>query len=362
MSARPFLHGPDILPVGLPNRQRMGRAIVASLATGAVFVLFDLLSVQDKAVQFHSPWDNDPFDSFMTFGAIFVPILMIALLGRTQLCRAAQPLPVRRVADLLRAGKLLLVFTFIIASADWVAVITRQRSTSWGLSTAVLIACLGLLSLCVGVAAVVMRRASTVPELSNVSSNGPDWLDDALEVAHWRVELLGPLAPAATRLIDAVDGEFFAQSPRGLRRYPLRWAVGVSLVWGIVTAFGLTIGENAVADGRYIILASSVTGGSMFGFLVLGGRYLRFLRPQQKPPHPVLLVSLLCSAVSVPVTVAFRGNLSWIVTGVFGSASGTGRLLILIILVAATVGVVSLLAQVFWKAATKRRGGHGSRH
>jgi len=120
------------LPAGDPDRLRARNALVATLSASSLFVVFAVISTQDKYFRVHSPWQDDPFDVVVSFTMFLVPMLMAALLVRAQLCRAALPLPTRRFKDLLRCARAALAAVGLTTATDWSAAVLGEHRSQWG--------------------------------------------------------------------------------------------------------------------------------------------------------------------------------------------------------------------------------------
>jgi len=322
------------LPVGDPARLRARNAVVGALSASALFVLFAVISTQDKGVRVHSPWQDDPFDVVVSFTMFLVPVLMAALLVRAQLCRADLPLPARRFNDLLRGARAALAAIGLTAATDWSAAALGEHRSLWGPGGAALLFMLGLVMLATAGATVVLRRVRPVaPEAA-----GPDWVENVLLFAKDRSARLGPLSPAASWF--AGRGSAALLHPRlGIRAHPLGWALLFAAGFGLSLAVVQGVGEDAFTTAGSAVQAVATFGligtAGMFALFVGAGRYLRVVAPVDGTTRrsPVVVAGVT-AAVSVPVTVAFRADLPWL----------TDNLLGLIAVMATASGVVALAA------------------
>lgn len=62
------------MAVGDPRRRLVGRAAFGTLLAAAVFLVFTGTK-QIKAVYFHAPWSDDPYDTVLSFTMFFVPLV-----------------------------------------------------------------------------------------------------------------------------------------------------------------------------------------------------------------------------------------------------------------------------------------------
>jgi len=322
------------LPVGDPARMLARKALLAALSVGTIFVVFALISTQDKAVRAHSPWQDDPFDVVVSFTLFLVPLLLAALLLRAQLCRRDEPLPARRLSDLLRCAQAAVVAIGLTVATDWSAVALGEHRSEWGLGGVALLGGLGLITLAAAGAGLALRRARPGRQVADCP--GPDWVEDILLYATQRSTRLGRLSPTAIRLVARLSR--VTLHPRlGIRRHPVAWALLAAATFGLSLAVAQGVGEHAfstpVSAFRAVALFGLIGTAGMFALLVTVGRYLRVVGPADGSiGHRRAVAVGLAAAVSVPVTVAFRAELSWLTADLIAliaalaTAAGIGAL------------------------------------
>jgi hypothetical protein len=330
------------LPVGDPDRLRARNALVAALSASSLFVVFAVISTQNKDVRVHSPWQDDPFDVVVSFTMFLVPMLMAALLVRAQLCRTALPLPTRRFNDLLRCARAALAAVGLTTATDWSAAVLGEHRSQWGPEGRALLGMLGLVTFASAAAAFVLRRVRPV----EAEAPGPDWVEDVLLFARFGSARLGRFAPAAGWLVGR--GAAALLHPRlGIRRHPVGWALLAAAAFGLSLSVAQGVGEHAFTTAgstvRVVATFGLIGTAGIFVLFVGAGRYLRAVAPVNGTiRHSPAIVAGITAAVSVPVTVAFRSELPWV----------TDNLLGLIAVVATASGVAAL-------AATSLIGRHG---
>src|SRR6476469_3123576 len=109
------------LPVGAAVRDTAGRSLLGAAVLGAAFTLFAAITTQDPAVRAHSPWQDDPYDALVSLTALLVPVMLLAGLARTRLCRRSEPLPAARLDGLVRAARLVVLLVAATVGVDVVA-------------------------------------------------------------------------------------------------------------------------------------------------------------------------------------------------------------------------------------------------
>jgi hypothetical protein len=123
----------------------------ASVSHAVVFTVFAYVTTQVKAVRHGSPWQDDPYDTVVTFTMFFVPILTALIVLRMLLWRRDEPVPLHRAAQLLRASVVSALLVTATFATDWAAVIARADRVRWDRGTPWLVSVLALVSVLVAV-------------------------------------------------------------------------------------------------------------------------------------------------------------------------------------------------------------------
>jgi dienelactone hydrolase len=358
-------------------------------------VLFTAFAAGTRRLRAHSPWQDDPYDVVLSFTQLLVPVLAVAVVVRIAGRRAGRPGPLR---DLLRGGRALVGMVAATAVTDWVAVALRVHAGAWGGTGRLLIAALAVVTLAAAAGAVALRRATRLAgdraRLAPAPGD-PDWADDVLAGAG---ELAGRCGAAGRAVARAVEWlrRVVVGGRHGLRRHRLATAVlagvAVSACLTVAEALGDGLGPHpaGAAAARLVI----GTAGLLTAALPLNA-YLGVLRPSTPsrpadPSHladasgaadatspadpsgpadasraadpsgpdpsrpvdpgppvaPVRRPALVCAGyaviASVPVTVGFRDGIGALVDY---PVTSWGRLAGMITVVAALVGLITLLVQ-----------------
>src|SRR5262249_13248114 len=125
----------SVLGVGAGIRDRAGWAIVGSLGIATVYTVVTVMAKETPALYVHQPWQDDPYDLLVSFDFVALPLLVAISVLRVQLCRRYAPLPVRRMADLLRAAGLAIGLSLATQVAEWVAVVRGAHRAAWNETT-----------------------------------------------------------------------------------------------------------------------------------------------------------------------------------------------------------------------------------
>lgn len=317
------------LPAGHPARRPVAVALWSALGTAGVFVVFAFLTTQVRAVRAGSPWQDDPYDAVVSGTMFFVPVLAAAMLARMALCRAARPLPLFRVRQLLRAalaGTLLVAVTVL---ADWIAVLARADHRLWNAGTPWLAGALAPLTMLVAVALVLYGRAARVVPGDGGRPDG-DWLDDLLLI----VGALAARGPRAVRAFPAGPAIAF------VRRHFVALAAAASFVVGLGMITVLAVGEGGFALPLFALL-TTVSTGAWFAFTMICDRVLRLtVRPAGRPWRRAVRVSVTAAAAALYAATGLR-DLLWPATGRTGGPHTVGDLAALVFACAALTAALA---------------------
>jgi len=325
------------LPVGDPRRAPAGRAALASLVTVAAFLAFAWGSKEVRALGDHAPWQNDPYDAFVSFALFFLPFAGALLVLRVLRCRRFEPLPAARLVGVLRASGVALAIVAVTLTADWAAVVAGADAASWTTTTIWLVAALGGVTALTLVAARLAWLASR--QTSSLDARaGSDALGEAVALLRELASRLGPLEHPVAGSADWFERAIAVR----IRRHPLAWAALASL------AFGFGIGalmarEEGVAP--IVALIVVVAGCGMFAFLATAGSYLGLVHPERPllGARRRLADACVAAAAAVPIALGFRSSLWWLVGGTEATA-GVAELtrLVAVVAVAVFAGVAAV--------------------
>jgi hypothetical protein len=318
------------LAVGDPVRPAIGRAMLGSMLAAVVFFAVTWATKELPGLYVHEPWRDDPYDTFVSFAIFFVPSLVGLCLVRLPLCRRDSPLPLRRAIDLLRAGRALVAIMLVTLLSEWASVVIHAHDSAWSAATTVLICVLAVLTALTVVAAWELRGAGRgLRPLTNVPPQ-PDWLADALALGEREAAWLGSRRDHALRALSWLD----RQLVRRTQRHPLRAAAALALLFGVAVASTQATVEGYGPSAALLFVVVAACG--MFAFLVGAGAHLRLVGTySDSPRRAVRALTLGCA--SVPLTLAFRSSLWWIV-GTNDRDAGPTQLAMLILGIAVAIG------------------------
>ena len=335
-----------VLAPGDPRRRPLGRAVGLSFAAAVLFVV-SCVAVKDvKTFSAAAPWSEDPYDAFVSFAMFFVAGILAVNGVRTWLCRRAEPLPTSRVEGIVRGFRVITIVSLTTLGAAWVSVLLRPAGSPASSLVYGLIAGLAL-NTALTVAGLVTLAVADRRLERRSSDDVTDFLGDLVVAARRAATVLPGEGGRVARLVDAIDARLV---PAVRRR---RTGAAVSLAAG----FGLIVGVGALVEGDPPVLAglmATIGTGGMLAFLVVVGSYLRLVRPEGPPVHrPTFLVPAVAAAMSLPVAVAFRDGLWWIVGSTADTAGITDLARLLAILAATTFGVAAVAITVRRRLAAR---------
>lgn len=344
---------PDVLAVGDPRRPVIGRAVLGVILICGAFTVCAYTAKEVVPLYVHSPWEDDPYDAVVSFTVFFVPMVAGLCLLRLPACRRDQPLPVRRAADLLRAGRVAFAAIALTLVSDWASVALRANRSAWTPATALLVAALAVLTAAAAVAGANLRRAARLIGLAGttIASTGrPDWVDDLLGTAGQCSAWLGPARGMAERMVGWLGRRVVPL----MRRHRVATAAAAAAAFGLALATGQYVGEGP-GPGPWLFFVVGFCG--MYAFSASAGAYLRIVsseRPASGIRRQLIDASVLACA-SVPVAIAFRGPLLWI-TGPAPVHGALPKVMLLLLVAAAVVFAVTFVTEALARAHMKTAG------
>lgn len=296
-----------LLAVGDLRRPMLGRGVMLTLLAATLFIG---LAVGVKDIRFLSaaaPWGEDPYDAFFSFAPFFVAIVAVICTVRMLLCRRSDPLPIVRVIDLIRGCRVILASIFVTLGAGWISVALAGSALA-SPTVDLLAAGLAIDTLIALVAAIVLSVSSRGFQYAMASpSSSQDWLSDAVDLGMRIGDRLGPGSALGLRLVRAADQTLVV----AIRRHRLIAAVVVAMSFGTFVGVGASIEQDPPI---LVFLIVAIGTGAMLAFLAIVGTYLGLVRGASMSSRPSSITrAAIAAAASLPVAVAFRDGLWWIV-------------------------------------------------
>jgi hypothetical protein len=342
--------GPDVLAPGDPRRPVVGRAVLGAILLSGAFTVCAYIAKEARPLYVHSPWEDDPYDAVVSFTVFFVPMVASLCLLRLPACRRDQPLPVRRAADLLRAGRVAFAAIALTLVSDWASVALRANRPAWSPATALLVVALAVLTGAAAVGGANLHRAARLIGAASTTAAGtgrPDWVDDLLGIAGQCSAWLGP----ARGTVDRMLGWLGRRPVPLLRRHRVATAAVAAAGFGVALAAGGYAGEGP-GPGIWLLFVVGFCG--MYAFCASAGAYLRIVsseRPASGIRRQLIDASVLACA-SVPVAIAFRGSLLRVIrpAPIHGALP---KVMLLLLAAAVVVFAVTLIAEALAGAHMK---------
>ena len=322
------------------------------MLVAGLFEAFALGVKEFRPLGDHAPWMDDPYDVVTSFAIFFIPIVGAFSAVRLVLCRRFEPLPISRVIDLLHGCVVLLVVALATAASDWIAVVVGADRGSWTSVTPALVGGLGLVTIVALLAAgAVVTETRRLPPLDRTDLAAPDWLGDATLIGGRVSGRLGPLEPIASGIVRVVDRQLWPW----VRRCPITAAVVAA------AAFAALFGVGSLREGYSPSLISFVlvvAWCGMFVLLVASGSYLGLVRTSVglRGVRRRLLDAALVGSASVPIALAFRDSLWWLVGSSTELASLADLDMLLAIVAVSSAGAV-LVIETIGNVHDPRTGG-----
>jgi hypothetical protein len=328
------------LIVGDPVRRRAGFAVISSLAVVTAYGAVTILTKEIHALELHQPWQDDPYDVPVSFDFALLPLLVMVGALRAQLCRRYEPLPARRLVDLVRAAWVAVWLSGVTALAEWTAVGLGLHRAEWTAATAWQVAVLGVLSAAIIFCGVLLDRARR--ELARRARAGaqPDWLADAVLLCLREGRRLGPLQTPAGSAVRWLDRQVVAR----VRARPIAAAAALAIVLALPFVVAKVVLEGY--PGPLVAFVFALTAAVLFAFVVIAGSYLRVVAPR-KPRPSVLLCAAVAACLGGPAVFAFHDSL----LAAAHVRQTAGALSVLLFGGGAATGLVSLMAQATFRRA-----------
>jgi uncharacterized membrane protein len=322
----------DELPVGDLSRTIFGRVAVRVLLAAGGFVTFAFVTKEVGGLYAHVPWHDDPYDAVVSLALFFVPIVSLIGCVRLPLWRRDRPLPISRIQAVLRGARVAMAAMVITILTDWVSLALRANAAAWDTTTIGSVGLLALVTTLVLTVAFDLHRAWTRIPVLPTQAPDSDWFADVSLVGEQF--LRGPLRMMALGPMRSFDRHVLPIA----RHHPIATAAAAAMGFGLALAASSFVEEGF---GPLVWLDVGVGASAMFAFLVAAGSYVdlvRVVRPMTGRSRRALDAAVIGCAV-VPVTLAFRDWLWWIV-GANGGDVGPLALVELLAVVAVATFVL----------------------
>jgi hypothetical protein len=269
--------------------------VAAALASAVVFTALTVWATQ-TTVRAVSPWQDDPYDVFVSIARVAVPLLTVVIALRLPVWRS--PGGPNRSQQTVRAAGALTGLIGVVLVAEWAAVAARAHAAVWNGSTAALIAGLAGQSLLTLAAGGGLWRHRSQPGATRSWEH--DWLGD--------VALLAGRLPVVRRWATPAVVAW-------VRRHPTAVFTAAAILGA-----GCIIGAQAIGerwtDPLLIGWAFTVEAATLFAFGVITNAVAGFIvRPTRTRAARVAETSVLAGTVALLLATALRDPLWTAFTG-----------------------------------------------
>jgi hypothetical protein len=288
------------LPVGHRVRRSSALALRVGFVVATVFAVVTVVSKEIATLNAPQPWQDDPYDVLVSLDFAILPLLVVMGVVRLFLCRRDEPLPSRRVTDLLRVSSAALAVCLFTEVAEWVAVALGRHRGEWNVSTTWQILLLALLTVSTVGAGVLTLRAARAVDRTTVCAPQPDWLSDLITAGLQISARLG--ATRASAVIGGVDRSVLLR----VRHHPVGAACGLVALLASPYVAAKVVLEGYPLDLVFVITA--FVAACMFALVIVAGSYLRVVAPRRSRPS-TLLVSAVAGCVCGATLFAFHDSL-----------------------------------------------------
>lgn len=262
-------------------------AISAALGNAVLFESLTLLETQDRAVRVASPWQNDPYNTMVSFAVFTVPMICLVVAMRLTVWR--QPGESDRAQQTLRAIAMATCIVAVTLAVEWAAVGLRAHRNAWDARTGWLIS--GLATSTIFTAWVVIRLARTGVLRRHGRAWEHDWLGDMVQA--------GSAVPLLRQWVTPRRAEW-------VRQHAVSVFASVSLCGSLVVIAALAVGERWT-NPLLIAWAVAVETTSNFAFCIISNAIAGFIaRPARGTSRRRLELATLAGFVAVQLAVAFH--------------------------------------------------------
>ncbi len=306
----------ETLPVGHHARPAAALVLRVAAAAAAFFTVFAVLTTQLHAARAGSPWQDDPYDTVVSFTQFFVPALAVLAVSRAWLCRQDEPLPLYRIEQLLRTS---LVYTMLIAATiavDWVAVAVQADHALWNDDTSWLITALAILTgMVLSGFSLQWLAIHRLPRRDGQPDG--DWLDDATAVLD-ALAARHPWVDWLTARLRRSDAVGFLRGHFGL------FSAVFSIAAGLLVAIAL-----AREDGfnpLLFFIEGVVFAGGTFAFGMICNTVLHIADAQSTGRmRRSARIAVTAGSLALPISLALRDSI-WSAIGRDGQVDSVGQL------------------------------------
>jgi hypothetical protein len=274
-------HG-RVLSISSERATRLTRR-AANLVGAAFLAFFALfwLSSEVGWIRAQSPWAEDPFDLFVSIGALVAPVVAFLTFTRVQRYDSQAHMPAAVTRLTLRGATVVLALVCSAVGACVTAYAAGNLRTQWGPATTWLV----LAAIAVGILAVVAMASVFIAAQASrqgaipIDEPAPDGLDDVVSWFEHLTRRLGGESGWPQSLVRPLRS--WIESPHwSPRRHAVAFPLGVAVTFGLGFSLAHAILEGAPATLGGVVVslfyAAIATTICLVSYATLG-RYLRLV-------------------------------------------------------------------------------------
>jgi hypothetical protein len=251
---------------------------LAAVAYAALFII----TTQVKIVRAASPFGDDPWDVVVSYGAIFLAIVVGSTAVRSIRHRGPRLEPV--IAARIRTGVGMALITVGVTLASDVSGLLFAPSPEPEAAAdgrlALIVGLIVVSSATAIVATGLLIRAGTIAARTTTPPDAfePDILDDLLGLAREGAALLRPIRTPVDRLASVLD-RFLSTSPASPRRHRLAFGIVAAVAAGLAFDVWHAIVEGPWGSLFALGLFAVLTAGGVLAVYLATLGPLRLIRP-----------------------------------------------------------------------------------
>jgi hypothetical protein len=264
-----------------PDDQTRSTRLAANAGAVAVVAYAALFfgTTQIKDVRAASPFGDDPWDVVVSYGVIFLAIVVAATGVRSLRHRGLRLEPA--IAARIRTGVAMALLTIGATLVSDISAIAFAPLPAPDGRLALILALLVVSGATTAAATALLVRAASIARRTAAPIEDavePDILDDLLGLARDGAALVPPMRGIADRLTSVIE-RFLVTSPASPRRHRLAFGLFAAVAAGLAYAEWHAIVEGAWASLFVAALFAVLTGGGVLAVYIATVGPLRLIRP-----------------------------------------------------------------------------------
>lgn len=264
-----------------PDELTRSTRLAANACAVAVvaYVALVFVTTQVKSVRAASPFGDDPWDVVVSYGVIFLAIV-VAATGVRSLRHRGRALELATAARIRTGVAMALLTIGVTLVSDLAATVFAPLPAPDGRLALILVLLVVSGTTTAAATALLVRAAAIARRTAAPTEDAiePDILDDLLGLARDFAALIPPMRGIADRLTSVIE-RFLTRSPASPRRHRLAFGLFAAVAAGLAYAEWHAIVEGAWASLFVAALFAVLTGGGVLTVYIATLGPLRLIRP-----------------------------------------------------------------------------------